>query len=190
MKKIKCTSCGGEMTIDSNKEYATCNYCGTKYKLNEDVNININIDEDVKEVLNKGISHIGKIRIFIFIPIIIFVLIALISVFTFNKTSNDISENMNEDFNNIRDEYNITAFNGPFELYSGTQNSLFTKELLNEIITNNQKNKNQLINVIYNETITTDVNEIMNIQNALNNENYTILFDYDDKGYINKVTIK
>ena len=35
MKKLRCSSCNGELTLDENKEYATCNYCGTKYKLKE-----------------------------------------------------------------------------------------------------------------------------------------------------------
>lgn len=36
MKKMKCTSCGGNLTIDENNKFAVCDYCKTKYKLDED----------------------------------------------------------------------------------------------------------------------------------------------------------
>lgn len=198
MKKLKCTSCGGEMTIDANKEYATCNYCGTKYKLNDDINININVDDDIKNVFHNGISHIGKIKYFLFIPIMIFVIIMVISIFSFNRISNNMKDNSNldeiyenttETQENIQENQNVRMFNTVYEMYSGTQDKFFVEALLNRIITNNQKNKNQLINVIYKENNTTDVNEIINIQKALDSENLTVIFDYDDKGYINNVTI-
>jgi len=33
MEKLKCESCGANLEIDENKEYATCKYCNLKYKL-------------------------------------------------------------------------------------------------------------------------------------------------------------
>lgn len=198
MKKLKCTSCGGAMTIDANHEYATCNYCGMKYKLNEDVNININVDDDIKNVFHNGMSHVGKFKYFLFIPIILFVIIVLINVFAFNKISNNMIDNSNFDesykedneaLEKLQSQQSIYMFNMNFETLSGTQSKFFVEILLGEVITSNQKNKNQLISVIYKENNTTDVNEIINIQKSLDSEKYIVVFDYDDKGYINKVTI-
>ena len=208
MKKLKCTSCGGEMTVDTNNEYATCNYCGTKYKLNDDINININVDDDIKNAFNNGISHVGKLKYLIFVPIILFVTIVTITIISFTSMSNNMKDNFyhdeaqvnNEKFDemydqgkemieNIQNQQNSYMFNNEFEMFSGMQDKFFVEELLNSIITNNQKNKNQLISVIYKEKNTTDVNEIVNIQKSLTSEKLTVIFDYDEKGYINKVTI-
>ena len=52
MKKLRCTSCGAELKVDDNKEYAVCEHCGSKYKLNEDVNINIKLDDNIKVTFN------------------------------------------------------------------------------------------------------------------------------------------
>ena len=41
MKKLKCESCGGDIELDENKEFATCPFCQTKYQLNETKNIYI-----------------------------------------------------------------------------------------------------------------------------------------------------
>ena len=54
MKKLRCTSCNGELELDEKKEYATCKYCNTKYKLNEDLTINVKLDDDTKEAIKKG----------------------------------------------------------------------------------------------------------------------------------------
>ena len=60
MEKLKCSSCGGEITVDDDKEYGTCPYCGTKYKLNKDVNVNIlsTLDVNVDDSLLLGSSQI------------------------------------------------------------------------------------------------------------------------------------
>ena len=67
MRKLKCNSCGGEMTIDETKEYATCKYCGMKYKLNDDLNVNIKIDDSVKDVLNTGLSTAKHFSLFMLV---------------------------------------------------------------------------------------------------------------------------
>ena len=90
MEKLKCTSCGGEINVDSDKEYGTCPYCGTKYKLKKDVNLNIKLDDNMKEVLNNGFGMFGRFSKFMFIPIIGFIVIIFIAIaFSFFDFHND-----------------------------------------------------------------------------------------------------
>lgn len=73
---------------------------------------------------------------------------------------------------------------------SGKQSKFFVSELLNDVITNNNKNINKLIAVIFNTYNTTDTNEISNIQNQLENKDYNVSLKYDSKGYVSGIIIK
>ena len=83
MEKLKCSSCGAELEVEENKEYAKCNHCGARYKLNEDLNVNIKLDDNIKEVLNNGLGTAKHVSKFFFIPIIIFIIIILLFVVVF-----------------------------------------------------------------------------------------------------------
>lgn len=69
MKKLRCTSCGAELKIEENKEYAICEHCGSRYKLNEDFNINIKLDDNVKDVINNSLGTVKHFSKFLLIPI-------------------------------------------------------------------------------------------------------------------------
>ena len=91
MEKLKCTSCGGNLEVEENKEYAVCSHCGAKYKLNKDLNVNIRLDENMKDIVNKGVEVQDKfvkptaIEIVVIITLIV-VLIGSI-LLTYNKTN-------------------------------------------------------------------------------------------------------
>ena len=91
-------------------------------------------------------------------------------------------------FNN--DEFDADFFNHSFEFYTGTQEQFSTKSLLDSIATNNKKNNNHLITVIFKEHNTTNPEEITNIKSELNDSSqYEISIEYDEKKYANKITI-
>lgn len=92
--------------------------------------------------------------------------------------------NMNED--------NVKSFNANFEDYSGTQSNLFISELLDNINTNNKTNSNKKIDVAYEKAITSEEKEIIKIKHSLGNnlKKYEVILDYDEEGYVNKVTIE
>lgn len=210
MKKLKCTSCGGNMTVDSNNEYATCSYCGTKYKLNQDINVNLNIDEDIKEAFI-GTRQMGKFGLIIILPIIVFIFIFVISNILFDRRVNEdrvqFEQNYEDTTNNMQqiqeelknNEENIdefenkvstSSFNWKLETHSGVQRKFFVELLLSDVIASNNKNKEQLIEVVIGNRSTKDIDEITEIRKTLSQEEYTVIFDYDEKGYINKVTLK
>ena len=66
----------------------------------------------------------------------------------------------------------------------------FIRNGLNTVANSNQQNSDHLITVVYGETNTTDPNTIRNLKNSLDEwTNYKVSFDYDENGYINKMTI-
>ena len=105
-----------------------------------------------------------------------------------------MQQQQDEILNSVQQQQNEAekqSFNGKFELYSGTSSRLFVTTLLDNVITNNKKNSDKIITVIYNETITTDPNEIVELKQSFEQgKDYEVILDYDTNGFVNKVTIK
>ena len=204
MQKLKCSSCGGNINIEEDKEFATCPFCQTKYKLNETKNVYIKLDDNTKELLEHGINHFGKISKIALIPFIVFFIIILIIALTiiFNVSKNtktinhsnpkEVSENTMEDaINSIKKTISTSSFNSNFESYSGTQSKFFIESLLDNAVTNNKTNKELLVTVIYKDKTTTDPDEIVNIKHSLKDRvKYEIKLDYDEDNYVNTITIE
>ncbi len=103
-----------------------------------------------------------------------------------NKVKIEKSQKSEE---NISKE-DVSMFNFRFESFSGTEKGMFVKECLDSVITSN-KTKDRKITVKYNETETQDVEEIKNMKTNFEQLNdYEVSFDYDEYGFINKVTIE
>lgn len=156
----------------------------------------------------------------ILIPlIIVLVIIALIigvnKMKTFNKAANEIvgvnNEIISEDnlfisFINFIKEIitgqvkeqlednkldEIKRYNSKFETYNGTQEGYFVENLLELVVTNNKTKKDHLITVKYNQNETNVPDEIKGIKPKLEKfDEYEVTLDYDDNGYVNKVTIE
>ena len=107
MKKLKCEECGGHLTIDPDKEYATCQYCKTKYKLNDDKTIVIKMDDDKRikatPLTPEQQKHLDKTMGTIAYVIIAIALLIIISVVFI--MSRIISRQLNTS------NYNIDYFN-------------------------------------------------------------------------------
>lgn len=183
MNKIKCSACGGNLKINENQNYVTCPYCGTTYQINEDLNVNVNIgdinvklDENAKDLLlNTNHKYTKNVSRFILIPFLIIFLIIVFSIFSMIKNNSN--------------NFDIKRFNSKFEILNGTQNIFFVENLLDDVVTNNKTNKKHMITVIYQGNKLIDSDEIVDIKHSLKNNEYEISFDYDKKGYINKVFI-
>ena len=188
MKKLKCLSCGGDLKLDESKEYGICEYCHTKYKLNEDLNVNIKLDDNINNLFTEvfdRVAHPFKKAKFVFLPVIIFaIIITLIAFITFRTTSSKMSNNRNSDT-----EIQNTAFNLPFAHLNGTQPKIFVEGVLDSIVQSNKTNK-RTITLVYEDNKTTDEKEIVNIKHSLENKNYEVTYDYDKDGYINVITIE
>lgn len=89
------------------------------------------------------------------------------------------------------------SFNNIHEFYAGTKGGNATGLEVDEIIKSNKKSSNHLIEVIFDGTsYGTDPDKIKEIKSMLKNfngyklQNYEISVDYDENGYVNKVTIE
>ena len=129
--------------------------------------------------------------------VIILIIIAVaISAVLINKAITIYKEKINNRkssgiLDRLRDnEFEKDSFNSQFELYTGTEEKFLTESLLDKIVTNNKKNKEHLLTVLFKEHNTTDPEEITNIKSELNNNSkYEISIDYDENNYANRVTI-
>lgn len=155
-----------------------------------------------------GIGYLIFWGVMILLFIVIFVF-AFVSIFKgyreMNKTINDneIIDNVtdrvedNEIMNGITDkieqgfsDFEIDSFNQTFELYSGTQSASFVKILLDKVVTNNKKEKDHIITVIYNGQSTNEPSEIVNMKKTLvDRQEYEVSLDYNSDGFVSKVTI-
>jgi len=113
------------------------------------------------------------------------------------KQQQAIEDKIQEELNKAEKEKQqreIDSFNRDFEFYSGTKWKTFVFDLLDEVIINNQKNKEHLIEVKYNKkSYGTDPNKIRSIKNVMPEDSfidYEVSLDYDSKGYVNKVIIE
>ncbi len=100
-----------------------------------------------------------------------------------------------------KETVSITAFNHMFEFNSGTQYNTAVRNLLDDVIKSNNKYKDHLVEVVYQGTsYGTDAEGIRNAKSSIGTntfkENghgfieYEVSLDYDDKGYVIKVTIE
>ena len=177
MKKLRCESCGGELRVEENNEYASCDYCRTRYKLNEDKTIVIKIDDSIKDACN----NVGKKVIPLAFVGVTLVIIFIVG-FGVLMSSQIFGDNDN-------DKFDISSFNNQFEMTKGTEPTYFVGILLDEVSESNKKNKRK-VTVVYNEISTDDSEKIVNLKHKLNASAYEVKHEYDSKGYINKIIIE
>ncbi len=201
MKKLRCSSCGAELQVEDNKEYAFCSHCGSKYKLNEDLNVNIKLDDNVKNVINDGLKTFNHMSKFMLIPIgifvIVFILIICFGFITANKNREKLeskSRTSEQQFNQFEEQLEEqlertikNTFNSKFSNYNGTKTAFFVESILDGIIQSNKIYDKKVI-LVFNGDETTTESEIINIKKSLKG-NYEVSLNYDADGYINKVII-
>lgn len=145
---------------------------------------------------NIGIGYLALYGIIflLVIGIIIFIFTTVIKTMnSYDEIKDETGNIINNIYDNAQGDYNkhkIELFNNNFELYNGTNNGIRVKNLLEDIVTNNKKNNNHIINVIYGNNNTSNTDEITSIKKSLDDlTDYEVDFDYNDEGYIYKVTI-
>ena len=151
-----------------------------------------------------GIGYLAYFLIIIVVAIIISIVVVVNMIKTNNK-ANDIYDQAGSIIDKVTDEMNnnsgqtnavdskadIQTFNAPFELYSGSQLGFFLKNIIDMVVTNNKTENEHIITIVYNETITTLPEDITALkQNIEDSKEYEVSLDYNDNGFINKITIK
>lgn len=168
-----------------------------------------------EHVTNNQNLNIAKIPMII-IPIIVVIMIISIIVFfgigissvkngfekSYNDSNNDISSNNNISIDDLKEnsEIETNKENGKSEQekfrfnlnYSnGRKAEIFVKSMLNDVITSNKTNKDKIITVKFNDITTQDPEQILEIEKQLiKYEEYDVLLDYDEDGFVNLITIR
>ena len=196
--ELKCKNCGANLKIDEESEFVNCPYCNASYKLDDETQ-HVKYDDmensgyefekgrikAQKEIETESYNNALKSRI----PVIIFAIIAVLGMMIFSivlmvnpkigKTKINTSES------------DKRAFNGIYELYDGTVPKMFVYSILDEVCKNNKKNSEKIITVKYNETETSNPNEINELKEQfVDGKYYDVILDYGENGFVNKVTIK
>lgn len=108
-----------------------------------------------------------------------------------NNTQNQFGQQFQDTVNQITQKHEKEMFNLTFENRVGTKATIFVKSALDDVNENNKKNTDHIISVVYNDKTTTDEDEIIQIKHGLEQwGEYEVSIDYDETGYVNKVTIK
>lgn len=91
----------------------------------------------------------------------------------------------------------ISNFNSNFEFYQGTNGGTPTGYQIDNVIKSNKKNADHLVEVIFDGvSYGTEAEKIKEIKDSLKDFNgynlqyYEISIDYDEDGYVNKITIE
>ena len=187
MEKLKCSSCGAELEVEDNKEYAKCNHCGTRYKLNKDLNVNIKLDDSIKEKLNDQLEMVTTPKTTIISIAVIFIIGAIICVVGASTFSFKNDNTFNEERAKQEEESNQDHFNFQFYGSNGTQSAFFLEHTWDEIIQSNKTNDRK-VSLVFNGTETIDESEIINIKHSLDGD-YEVSINYDEDGYINKIIV-
>ena len=94
--------------------------------------------------------------------------------------------------NTAKKEAQKKSFNSSYEFYIGTQHKgVISSFILDKVITNNKTNSSHLITVVFKNHNTTNPEEIKNLKSELDDwKSYEVSLDYDDEGYVYKITIE
>lgn len=187
MEKLKCSSCGAELEVEENKEYAKCNHCGARYKLNEDLNVNIKLDDSIKEKLNDQLEMVTTPKTTIISIAVIFIIGVFICVIAASTFSYRSDNTFNEERAKQQEESSKDNFNFQFYGANGTKNAFLLEHTLDEIVQSNKTNDRK-VSLVFNGTETTEESEIINIKHSLDGD-YEVSINYDDTGYINKIIV-
>ena len=113
------------------------------------------------------------------------------------KKQQELEDKIKKEQEEYHENFSKDSFNSTFEMNQGTKSGMFAKSQVDNVVKNNKKDKEHLIEVVFDGTsYGTDPLNIQNIKNKLQEFNgykfqeYEISLDYDDNGYVNKVTIE
>lgn len=94
-------------------------------------------------------------------------------------------------------KFDKNSFNSNYSFYSGTQPGQSVSMLIDNIINKNKTEKDHLVELVFDNTsYGTDPDNIKQTKNMIqtfsgyNIQYYEVSIDYDDNGYVNKITIE
>lgn len=149
---------------------------------NNKVNNNLGVDSD-------DVRPRKWLLIVLIIVSIIIVIILANKIVMDKKAKKENEDNFFGIFGDV--DINKSSFNSTFEFDTGTKSGFFVSTTIDDIVTSNKTNKDHLITLVFDDVNTTDPTEIKNAKSKLEEwTDYEVSADYDNDGYINKITIE
>ena len=175
--------------------------------LNVDFNQLVDDNMIIEEKNNNKNVYVDEVRprkwlLILLIVIAIIIVIILASKFIGDMRVKANKEDSNSVFDNFFDsvieetdsfsDFEIRSFNSTYEhLYAGSNYGSSVVNMLDKVITNNKTNSDRIIRVIYGDINTINEDEIRSLKKGLDSwTKYEVIFDYDEVGFINQVTIE
>lgn len=113
------------------------------------------------------------------------------------KEEKDFKDKFNKDMEESDLKFDKNSFNSNYTFYSGTQPGQSVSMLIDNIINKNKTEKDHLVELTFDNTsYGTDSDNIKQTKNMIQTfkgydiQYYEVSMDYDDNGYVNKVTIE
>lgn len=113
------------------------------------------------------------------------------------KEEKEFKDKFNKDMEESDLKFDKNSFNSNYTFYSGTQPGQSVSMLIDNIINKNKTEKDHLVELTFDNTsYGTDSDNIKHTKNMIqtfsgyNIQYYEVSIDYDDDGYVNKVTIE
>lgn len=202
--ELKCKNCGAKLEVEEGTTQVTCKFCDTTFSIDDAYTQGYKYTKDVLKaqdeqyekdlerakdfMKNNPVAKSSRIMSIIF-AIIFFLVFCFIGYNIYN----DFYADRSTDFNNNHstdNRFEISSFNTPYENDAGRRSGFFLINTLDDIVTNNKKNKEHIITVVYKDITTAEETEIKKIRDSLSSrKDYDVSLDYDSKGYVNKFII-
>ena len=113
------------------------------------------------------------------------------------KEEREFKDKFNKDMEESDLKFDKNSFNSNYTFYSGTQPGQNVSMLIDNIINKNKTEKDHLVELTFDNTsYGTDSDNIKQTKNMIQTfkgydiQYYEVSMDYDDNGYVNKVTIE
>lgn len=113
------------------------------------------------------------------------------------KEEKEFKDKFNKDMEESDLKFDKNSFNSNYTFYSGTQPGQSVSMLIDNIINKNKTEKDHLVELTFDNTsYGTDSDNIKQTKNMIQTfkgydiQYYEVSIDYDDNGYVNKVTIE
>lgn len=195
LKELKCKNCGASIKVVENESQVKCKFCNTTFAVEDPYHDGYKFekgrmkahDEQVEKNINhvKGIvGPIGKVFAiqYIITAIISIAIIATVIIMIIFAVSKEV---------NSVDEFDINRFNSVYEMYNGTEFGSSVGRLIDEISTNNKKDKKHQITINYKNESTQDPDKMKEIKKELDVwTKYEVTFEYDENGFIYQAIIE
>ncbi len=202
--ELKCKNCGAKLEVEEGTTQVTCKFCDTTFSIDDaytqgykytkgvlkaqDEQYEKDLERAKDFMKNNPVAKSSRIMSIIF-AIIFFLVFCFIGYNIYN----DFYADRSTDFNNNHstdNRFEISSFNTPYENDAGRRSGFFLINTLDDIVTNNKKNKEHIITVVYKDITTAEETEIKKIRDSLSSrKDYDVSLDYDSKGYVNKFII-